>query len=62
MSEIESLKFDIIKNFGTPCAVLDLNVLEANITRVQKLCDKAGVSNRPHIKTHKSGELSLIHI
>jgi len=23
-------------------------------TRVQKLCDAAGVTNRPHIKTHKS--------
>ena len=62
MSEIESFKFDIIKNFGTPCAVVDLNVLEANITRVQKLCNKAGVSNRPHIKTHKSGEIARMQI
>ena len=50
MSKTKSLKNDIIKNFGTPCVVVDLNVLEKNITRVQKICDREGVSNRPHIK------------
>ena len=54
MSDLLALKKDIINQFGTPCAVVDLNILEKNITRVQKICDKAGVSNRPHIKTHKS--------
>ena len=68
MGDFLALKKEIIKKYGTPCAVVDLNILEENISRVQKLCDKAGVLNRPHIKTHKSGEiarmqlLSLIHI
>ena len=48
------LKIEIIKKFGTPCAVVDLKVVEQNIKRAQTLCDDAGVKNRPHIKTHKS--------
>ena len=62
MGELLALKQDIIRKFGTPCAVVDLNVLEDNITRVQKLCDKAGVLNRPHIKTHKSGEIARMQV
>ena len=62
MGDLLALKKDIIKKYGTPCAVVDLNVLEENISRVQKLCDKAGVSNRPHIKTHKSGEIARMQL
>ena len=50
----ESLKQDIIGQFGTPCAVIDLDVVDRNIARLQSLCDTAGLANRPHIKTHKS--------
>ena len=49
-----SLKQDIIERFGTPCAVIDLDVVDRNIARLQSLCDAAGLANRPHIKTHKS--------
>ncbi len=49
-----SLKTEIIENFGTPCAVVDLDVMNNNIGNAQKRCDAAGVANRPHIKTHKS--------
>ncbi len=52
------LKNEIIENFGTPCPVIDLDIVEQNIRRVQALCDKAGVRNRPHIKTHKSPVLA----
>ena len=62
MSKTKSIKKDIINQFGTPCAVVDLNILEKNITRVQKICDKAGVSNRPHIKTHKSSEIARMQV
>ena len=62
MSEKDSIKLDIIKNFGTPCAVVDLNVLEKNISRVQKICDNAGLANRPHIKTHKSGKIARMQV
>jgi D-serine deaminase-like pyridoxal phosphate-dependent protein len=51
---IEDLKAKVAREFGTPAVVVDLNVVERNIARVQALCDAAGVANRPHIKTHKS--------
>jgi D-serine deaminase-like pyridoxal phosphate-dependent protein len=51
---IEDLKAKVAREFGTPAVVVDLNVVQNNIARVQALCDAAGVANRPHIKTHKS--------
>jgi D-serine deaminase-like pyridoxal phosphate-dependent protein len=51
---IESLKAEVARQFGTPAVVVDLDVVERNIARVQALCEAAGVANRPHIKTHKS--------
>lgn len=50
---IETLKREVAEAFGTPAVVIDLDIVERNIARVQDLCDKAGVRNRPHIKTHK---------
>jgi D-serine deaminase-like pyridoxal phosphate-dependent protein len=55
-----ALKHDIARLYGTPCAVIDLDVVDANIARVQALMDAAGVANRPHIKTHKSPELAKL--
>ncbi len=57
-----TLKTKIIENFGTPCPVIDMDVVERNIARVQALCDDAGVANRPHIKTHKSPRLAKMQI
>ncbi len=51
---IETLKVEVARRFGTPAVVVDLDVVERNIARVQALCDAAGIANRPHIKTHKS--------
>jgi D-serine deaminase-like pyridoxal phosphate-dependent protein len=51
---IQALKDDVARQFGTPAVVIDLDVVERNIARVQALCDAAGIANRPHIKTHKS--------
>ena len=62
MDEKVALKQDIITRFGTPCAVIDLDIVEANITRAQRLCDEVGVANRPHIKTHKSPILAQMQI
>jgi len=50
----DKLKQDIIGQFGTPCAVVDLDIVDKNIAHLQSLCDEANLSNRPHIKTHKS--------
>ena len=62
MADVEGLKQAIIENFGTPCPVIDLDVVQRNITRAQALCDAAGVANRPHIKTHKSPVLAKMQI
>lgn len=51
---MSNLKARIAREIGTPAMVVDLEVVERNIARVQALCDEKGIANRPHIKTHKS--------
>ena len=58
----DALKQEIIENFGTPCPVIDLDIVDRNIAHAQSLCEKAGVANRPHIKTHKSPELAKLQL
>ena len=52
----------IAREYGTPCAVIDMDRVERNIARVQVACDTAGVANRPHIKTHKSPLLAQMQV
>ncbi|WP_338699785.1 D-TA family PLP-dependent enzyme [Bradyrhizobium sp. 26S5] len=52
----------IAKEYGTPCAVIDMDRVERNIARIQAACDQAGVANRPHIKTHKNPTLAQLQI
>ena len=59
---IDTLKEQIAGEFGTPAVVIDLDRVEANIARVQQLCDRARVANRPHIKTHKSPVLAKMQV
>ena len=42
----------------TPAVLVDLDRVERNLERWQRYADDAGLSNRPHIKTHKSVELA----
>lgn len=56
----DALKAKIAREFGTPAVAIDLDRVERNIARVQQLCDRAGVANRPHIKTHKSPVLAKL--
>jgi D-serine deaminase-like pyridoxal phosphate-dependent protein len=51
---LDALKAEIARRYSTPAVVIDLDIVERNIARVQALCDAAGLANRPHIKTHKS--------
>lgn len=37
----------------TPSVIIDLDVVERNIQRLQEYLDEHGIDNRPHIKTHK---------
>ncbi|MGJ4909293.1 alanine racemase [Bradyrhizobium sp. HKCCYLS2033] len=52
----------IAREYGTPCAVIDMDRVERNIARIQAQCAATGVANRPHIKTHKSPVLAKLQI
>jgi D-serine deaminase-like pyridoxal phosphate-dependent protein len=52
----------IARDYGTPAVVIDMERVARNITRVQALCDAAGLANRPHIKTHKSPLLAQMQV
>ncbi|MBI5260853.1 MAG: D-TA family PLP-dependent enzyme [Bradyrhizobium sp.] len=52
----------IAREYGTPCAVIDMDRVERNIARIQAACEAAGLANRPHIKTHKSPVLAKMQI
>src|SRR3974377_1536788 len=56
------LAVKIAREYGTPCAVIDMDRIERNIARIQKACEAAGVANLPHIKTHKSPLLAKMQI
>jgi D-serine deaminase-like pyridoxal phosphate-dependent protein len=58
----DALKAHIAREFGTPAVVIDLDRVERNIRRVQAICDRAGVANRPHIKTHKIPALARMQV
>jgi D-serine deaminase-like pyridoxal phosphate-dependent protein len=47
-----------IDQLATPALLLDLDVLEKNLQRMQNLATKNRVSLRPHIKTHKCIEIA----
>ncbi len=57
-----ALAAKIARDYGTPCAVIDMDKVERNIARIQAACDAADVANRPHIKTHKSPLLAKMQI
>src|SRR4051812_5867724 len=57
-----SLAAQISRDYGTPALVIDMDRVERNIARIQKVCDDAGIANRPHIKTHKSPVIAKMQI
>lgn len=61
-SENEATPADVRDGLDTPVPVIDIDVVERNITALQRACDAAGVANRPHIKTHKSIEMARLQI
>ncbi|MFW6084850.1 MAG: alanine racemase [Gemmatimonadota bacterium] len=46
-----------IHDLPTPALLLDLDVLERNLRRMQERADRLGVALRPHLKTHKCVEV-----
>jgi D-serine deaminase-like pyridoxal phosphate-dependent protein len=51
-----------IEDLETPVPVIDLDVVEQNLTRWQSFCDAHGLKNRPHIKTHKLASLAKAQV
>ncbi len=49
------MSFDEI---DTPAAVVDADRLERNLVRWQEHCDRHGLANRPHVKTHRCAEIA----
>jgi D-serine deaminase-like pyridoxal phosphate-dependent protein len=46
----------------TPAVLIDLDVLEKNVARMQERARAAGVKLRPHAKTHKSPEVGRLQL
>jgi D-serine deaminase-like pyridoxal phosphate-dependent protein len=49
---------DSIHDLETPVPVIDIGKVERNLTRWQERCERAGLANRPHVKTHKIAGLA----
>ena len=49
---------DAVDDLETPVLVVDLDRMEANIRFVQAYCERLGVRNRIHIKTHKIPQIA----
>jgi len=46
----------------TPSVLVDLDILEANILRLQTYLSQHGLANRPHIKTHKIPAIAQMQV
>lgn len=51
-----------IEQLDTPVAIVDLDIMEANITRAQRYLDRYEIANRPHIKTHKIPAIAKMQV
>jgi D-serine deaminase-like pyridoxal phosphate-dependent protein len=49
-------------DLDTPAVTVDLDIMDANIRRVQAHLDRHGIANRPHIKTHKIPEIGRLQM
>jgi D-serine deaminase-like pyridoxal phosphate-dependent protein len=47
-----------IHDLDTPCLVLDMEILERNLRKMQDVVSRAGKALRPHAKTHKCSALA----
>ena len=46
----------------TPCLLIDLDILAANVARMAALARRSGVTLRPHAKTHKSAQVAKMQL
>ncbi|HEY9459953.1 MAG TPA: DSD1 family PLP-dependent enzyme [Paralcaligenes sp.] len=53
---------DVMSAIDTPSLILDLDVFEDNLRKMQALAERHGVALRPHAKAHKCPEIALRQI
>jgi D-serine deaminase-like pyridoxal phosphate-dependent protein len=51
-----------VSDIETPAVIIDQDVVERNLQTWQKYCNRHGIANRPHIKTHKLLELARLQL
>ena len=51
-----------LEDIDTPALVVDLDILEANIARLQTYLNQHRLANRPHIKTHKIPDIAHMQL
>src|SRR5512141_1249832 len=51
-----------VDELETPVPVVDIDRLEANISRLQTYLNEHGMANRPHIKTHKIPQIARLQM
>ncbi len=51
-----------LHDLPTPCALVDLAVLERNTARMAQRARDLGVALRPHVKTHKCPEIARLQV
>ncbi|SVC73227.1 uncharacterized protein METZ01_LOCUS326081, partial [marine metagenome] len=49
-------------DLDTPALIVDLDLLEANISMMQRTVGRNGIATRPHAKTHKTPEIARIQL
>lgn len=54
--------FTHIADLETPSVLIDLDIVENNISRVQERCDALNLRSRPHIKTHKMPQFAQMQV
>lgn len=51
-----------LKTVDTPALIIDLDILQRNLRRLQEACDVAGLQLRPHIKAHKTPPIAQMQV
>ena len=51
-----------LSTLDTPALLIDLDIVDRNLERMQEKANSYGVALRPHIKTHKIPELGLLQM
>ena len=51
-----------IEDLETPVPLIDFDIMLANLQRWQSHCNRLGLANRPHIKTHKLVPIAKLQI